>query len=142
MRTRWGRQVLVAALLATTLGAPPARAGLWEDAGWGSLSVLSNLGYMPAKLLYATFGAMTGGMAYGLTLGDSQTATTIWETSMGGNYVLTPRMLQGQDPIAFAGTPTGGGSTSTTALEPRGDQGQQVGSGSGSGLQEQPLGGS
>jgi hypothetical protein len=140
MRTRWGRQVLVAALLATTLGARPARAGLWEDSGWGALSVLGNLGYMPAKLVYATFGGITGGLAYGLTLGDSQTAMVIWETSMGGNYVLTPRMLQGQDPIAFAGTPTGGGSTA--ALEPRGDQGQQVGSGSGGGLQEQQLGGS
>jgi hypothetical protein len=98
------RSLAGALVLATTLGgAAPARAEFLEDAGWGALTVFANLGYMPAKLMYAAFGGMTGGLAYALTAGDYQTAETIWDTSMGGTYALTPRMLQGEDPIAFAG---------------------------------------
>ena len=121
-------------------GASVARADQWEDAGWGALSVGANLGYMPAKLLYATFGAMTGGLAYGLTLGNSQVADTIWWTSMGGTYVLTPRMLQGQDEIAFAGRPFD--EPSAGIGETPIQDGQQLGAGSSTGLQEQRLGGS
>jgi hypothetical protein len=97
-----------------------------EDAGWGGLTVLTNVLYMPAKLVYATLGGVTGGLAYGLTLGDMQTAETVWVTSMGGNYVVTPRMLQGEDPIAFSGTP---GSESTDTSTTQG------------GIDEQPLSG-
>ena len=35
-----------------------------------------------------------------------QTAETVWVTSMGGTYVITPPMLRGEEPIAFAGTPS------------------------------------
>jgi hypothetical protein len=86
-------------------GATPAHAGFLDDAGWGTLTVLSNALYMPAKLVYATLGGITGGLAYALTLGDSQTAETVWVTSMGGNYVITPGMLRGEEAIAFSGTP-------------------------------------
>ena len=44
---------MFAASLAT---APSARADFLEEAGWGSLTVLSNLGYMPAKILYSSLG--------------------------------------------------------------------------------------
>ena len=102
-----GALVLVAALAA----ARPARAGYLEDAGWGSLTVLSNVLYMPAKLCYATLGGLTGGLAFALTGGDLQPAEKVWVTSMGGTYVLTPSMLQGQEPIAFSGTPAESGTT-------------------------------
>ena len=110
-------------------GATPAHAGFLEDAGWGTLTVLSNVLYMPAKLVYATLGGVTGGLAYALTGGDSQTAETVWVTSMGGNYVVTPNMLRGQDEIAFSGTP----SSTSTALD-SGD--------SAPALEENQLGGS
>jgi hypothetical protein len=129
----WRRSIAAAALVAGLVAAPPAHAGYLEDAGWGSLTVLSNIVYMPAKLVYATLGGITGGLALGLTAGDMQTAETIWVTSMGGNYVITPRMLQGEDPVAFSGTPGGG----TTIDEPAPDMNAQ-----GGGLEEQPLGGS
>ena len=85
--------------------AQPARAGFLEDAGWGSLTVLSNVVYMPVKLIYATLGGLTGGIALGLTGGDLDVAETIWITSLGGNYVLTPGMLRGEESISIAGTP-------------------------------------
>jgi hypothetical protein len=127
----WRRSIAASALVAGLVAVPPAHAGYLEDAGWGSLTVLSNVVYMPAKLVYATLGGITGGLALGLTAGDMQTAETIWVTSMGGNYVITPRMLQGEDPVAFSGTPGG-----TTTEEPPPDMNAQRG------LEEQPLGGS
>ena len=117
MRRMRGLQGLAGALaLAATLGtAGQARAEFPEDAGWGALTVLANVGYMPAKLVYSMMGGFTGGLAYGLTLGDYQTAETIWSTSMGGTYVLTPRMLQGDDAIAFTGTPGADATATATA---------------------------
>jgi len=108
----WRGSLGALAVLTALATARPAEAGYLEDAGWGSLTVLSNVVYMPAKLCYATLGGLTGGLAFALTAGDLQTAETVWVTTMGGTYVVTPGMLQGQDPIAFSGTPSG---TSTTA---------------------------
>ena len=106
MRMRGWRGVVAAAVLAASLGsAQPARAGFLEDAGWGTLTVLSNVVYMPAKLIYATLGGLTGGLALGLTGGDLDVAETIWVTSLGGTYVLTPPMLRGEETISIAGTP-------------------------------------
>lgn len=121
----WRGFVLAAAMVAALATARPARAGYLEDAGWGALTVLSNVVYMPAKLVYATIGGITGGLALGLTGGDMDTAETVWVTTMGGTYVITPRMLQGEDSIAFAGTP------SSDVPEDNGT----------ANLQEQPLGG-
>src|SRR2546422_5487613 len=118
-----GALVLVTALAA----ARPVRAGYLEDAGWGSLTVLSNVVYMPAKLCSATLGGLTGGLAFGLMGGDLQTAETVWVTSMGGTYVITPSMLQGQEPIVFTGTPSGSGSGTTADTRS---------------VEERPLGGS
>jgi hypothetical protein len=92
-------------LVAGIGGATPAHAGFLDDAGWGTLTILSNVLYMPAKLVYATLGGITGGLAFALTGGDTQTAETVWVTSMGGNYVVTPSMLRGEESIAFSGTP-------------------------------------
>ena len=108
----WRGSLGALAVLTALATAQPAEAGYLEDAGWGSLTVLSNVVYMPAKLCYATLGGLTGGLAFALTAGDLQTAETVWVTTMGGTYVVTPGMLQGQEPIAFSGTPSG---TSTTA---------------------------
>jgi hypothetical protein len=77
----------------------------WSTVGWGVLTGLANVVYVPAKLVYATLGGVTGGMALGLTGGDTKTAESIWEPSLFGNYFLTPSMVQGQEPFSFAGSP-------------------------------------
>jgi len=101
----WGLWLGAAVFLSGVSTAVPARAEFLEDAGWGALTVLSNFGYMPLKLVYSTLGGVTGGLAWACTGGSMETAQNIWVTSMGGTYVLTPNMLKGQEPIAFAGTP-------------------------------------
>ena len=98
------RLLVAAAVVAASLGMPrAARAEYQDEAGWGVLSVIANVGYMPAKTIYALMGGLTGGLAYVCTGGSYDTASTIWEMSLGGTYALTPRMLRGEDRIAFAG---------------------------------------
>ena len=126
---KMGRTVVAAFVLAASLAtARPARAEFLEDAGWGLLTVLGNLVYMPAKVTYAAIGGLTGGLAFAVTGGSLDTAETVWVTSMGGTYALTPPMIRGEESIAFAGVP----GPATTA-----DAGD-----SGGGLQEHQIGGS
>jgi hypothetical protein len=77
----------------------------WSTVGWGALTGLSNLLYVPAKLVYAGVGGLTGGLALGLTGGDMNTAQAIWEPSLRGDYFLTPGMIQGEESFSFAGAP-------------------------------------
>jgi hypothetical protein len=96
-----------AAAVVVTLGTSGvARAEEYpESAGWGALAVIANIGYMPVKTIYALVGGLTGGFAYACTGGSYETASSIWEMSLGGTYVLTPSMIRGEDPIYFAGGP-------------------------------------
>jgi len=116
------RTLVVAAALAATLGAP--RAVLAEDypnqAGWGALAVLSNVGYMPAKSIYALTGGLTGGIAYVCTAGNYDTARNIWEMSLGGTWALSPAMVRGDESIYFAGGPSSSqaATASDSALAP------------------------
>jgi hypothetical protein len=97
----WKSALAAAALAVAT--AAPARAGTWDSAGWGLLTVLANFVYMPGKIVYATVGSLTGGLAWVCTGGNVDPANTIWTNAVDGTYVLTPRMLQGEDDIAFIG---------------------------------------
>lgn len=99
----WKMLVSAATFAATVGSVSAARAEFLEDAGWGSLTVLSNVAYMPAKLLYSSLGGLTGGLAYGLTGGDLDVADKVWVPSMGGTYVITPEMLRGEKEVVFIG---------------------------------------
>lgn len=75
----------------------------WPGAGYGVGALLCNVVYIPAKLVYALLGGIVGGGTYLLTAGNIQTANTVWRSSLGGDYVVTPQMLAGQQPINFSG---------------------------------------
>src|SRR6185369_1009397 len=96
---RWVGGGLFALLLTT-----PALAGggFSEDAGMGTATVLANVIYMPTKLVYATLGGITGGFAYLLTGANYEVAERVWTPSLGGNYVLVPEQLRGNQPIYFS----------------------------------------
>jgi len=128
--------VAAAAVLCSTLvwSRPAAAESSYENAGWGVLTVLTNVVYMPAKMTYAALGGLTGGLALGLTGGDMQVAENVWTASLGGTYVVTPRMLRGEDSIAFAGSP--GGDTTADTTTP----GAPIDPSGAPGLQEQNLG--
>jgi len=84
---------------------PPAASdsSYWSTAGYGTLAVVANLFYMPAKMVYAIVGLPIGGLAYLLTVGDEVTAQKIWSPSLGGTYVISPAMLRSEEPILFSG---------------------------------------
>jgi hypothetical protein len=104
-----GRSVrVVAVILSLTilLGARPAAAeeeGFFGDVGIGLGTALVNVLYIPAKFTYATVGSLIGGLAWVLTLGDTDTAMGVWEPTLGGSYVVTPSMLRGDEPVEFSG---------------------------------------
>ncbi len=67
--------------------------------GSGALSLL----YTPIKVTYAVLGGFFGGFAYILTGGNAETATSIWDSSLGGTYVIQPEHLRGDQSILFMG---------------------------------------
>ena len=83
---------------------PEQSAGVnWKGVGVGAGTVVGNLIYMPAKLLYGVGGGIVGGAGYLLTGGNKQVSDTIWRSSLGGDYVLTPDMVAGKQPVHFSG---------------------------------------
>src|ERR1700676_5520902 len=86
----------------------------WPGAGYGAGALLCNVLYIPAKLVYAILGGLVGGGTFLITAGNQQAANTVWRSALGGDYVVTPQMLAGQQPINFSG-PT---DTPPTAAEP------------------------
>lgn len=100
----WALAVVVTAGLAV-----PAAAGAEEirqagrDAGIGLATVVANVFYIPAKVVYAAVGGVTGGLTYALTAGNTDAAQKVWVASGGGDYVLSPAQLQGREKIHFSG---------------------------------------
>jgi len=66
-------------------------------------TVLANVVYVPAKVVFAGLGAATSGVAYVVTLGRTPASNSIWNASVNGDYVLTPRMIDGDQPVRFVG---------------------------------------
>ncbi|MBV8054108.1 MAG: hypothetical protein JO071_02575 [Deltaproteobacteria bacterium] len=84
--------------------AQPSNGGVnWKGVGIGAGAVVCNLAYVPAKLIYGILGGIAGGAGYALTGGNKQVADSIWRSSLGGDYVLTPEMMSGKKPIYFSG---------------------------------------
>jgi hypothetical protein len=75
----------------------------WKSVGTGVGAVASNVLYVPAKLVYGALGGIAGGAGYALTGGDERVADTIWRSSLGGDYVITPEMVSGEEPVHFSG---------------------------------------
>ncbi|HEY6298181.1 MAG TPA: hypothetical protein VIW95_00945 [Candidatus Binatus sp.] len=104
----------VGAPAATQVPQPQDNSVNWPGAGYGAGALLCNVLYIPAKLVYALLGGIVGGGTYLITAGNQQAANTVWRSALGGDYVVTPQMLAGQQPINFSG-PT---DTPPTAPEP------------------------
>lgn len=105
-----GRRIVAALALGAVLGMTAVPAFAEEknrfatDFGLGVGAFFTNLVYMPVKFVYATLGGITGGFAYVLTGFNFDIAKGIWVPSTGGDYVITPSMLRGDQPIYFSGT--------------------------------------
>jgi hypothetical protein len=75
----------------------------WKGVGTSVGAVASNVLYVPAKLVYGTLGGIGGAAGYALTGGNTRVSDTIWRSSLGGDYIITPKMLTGEEPVHFTG---------------------------------------
>jgi hypothetical protein len=82
---------------------PPDNEVTWKSVGSGVGAAASNVLYVPAKLVYGTLGGIAGGAGYALTGGNQRVADTIWRSSLGGDYIITPDMVAGKQPLHFTG---------------------------------------
>ena len=74
-----------------------------QEAGYGVGAALASIFYIPAKVTYAGFGLLTGGLGYLFSGGRADVANNIIYPAVRGNYVVTPNHLKGTDPIYFVG---------------------------------------
>jgi hypothetical protein len=89
----------------------------WTDPGVGVSAIIGNFFYVPSKLAYVVIGGIAGGAAYLITGMNPRPANRIWRSSLGGDYVLTPEMITGEEPIHFMGPVSSERATHTAAAE-------------------------
>ena len=108
------RARIAALVLAIAIGLAPAavhaqEAETFGDAGVGAGSALSTIVYGPVKLAFAITGLVIGPFAWALSGGDSDVMWRVVDTSVRGDYVVTPAHLRGEQPLEFFGrSPTSG----------------------------------
>jgi hypothetical protein len=73
--------------------------------GLGTVSVIMTFPYGIGKLVFATVGGIIGGFTYLFSAGNEKAAQAVWDTTMRGTYVITPRHLTGEEPVRFFGLP-------------------------------------
>ena len=73
--------------------------------GIGAASYLLTVPYGALKVVFATLGAVFGGMTYIFSAGNTRAAKAVWYTSLRGTYVIGPEHLKGHQAIRFFGTP-------------------------------------
>jgi hypothetical protein len=102
--------VLLTAILAVSLTLAPAAASASDDDrntaavfGLGLGTAVLNLGYGPAKALFAAFGSVTGGLAWVFTGGNREVARAIVQSSVRGDYSIRPENLTMEEPLVFVG---------------------------------------
>ena len=67
------------------LQAPREEPGPAASFGWGMAAVGTNIGYMPAKMLYALGGGLVGLLAWGVTAGNDDVAMGVLQPALGGH---------------------------------------------------------
>jgi hypothetical protein len=86
-----------------------------EEAGYGAGAAVASFFYIPAKVMYAGFGLLTGGVGYVLSGGNAGVANNIIYPAVRGNYLVTPSNLKGTEPLYFVGAPPPSPETSPRA---------------------------
>lgn len=83
----------------------PAEDSVGEEAGYGVGAAVASVFYIPAKVVYAGFGLLAGGLGYVVSGGRADVANNIIYPAVRGNYVVTPSNLKGTEPLYFVGAP-------------------------------------
>jgi hypothetical protein len=80
---------------------------LAADAGLGVASFICSVPYGAIKVATAILGGVIGGFTYVLSGLDKRAADSVWYTTMGGDYIVTPDHLRGNRGLSFTGVPPG-----------------------------------
>ncbi len=67
-------------------------------------AALCTLVYSPVKVAYAAGGLVVSSLAWMWTMGDTSVAGPIYQSAVGGDYVVTPAHLDGQLDLHFNGS--------------------------------------
>ncbi len=88
-----------------TLRPPKAakRPFTWSTLGYGTIAAGENVVYVPAKLAYAGVGIFVGAASWAVAGGKPKLAKRVWKLALGGDYMITPSMVEGTEPIEFSG---------------------------------------
>lgn len=76
---------------------PPSEWGI-SAAAW-----VLTVPYGAAKVAYAIVGGAVGVLTFAFSGGNKDAAMSVWTTSMGGNYIITPDHLKGREPLRLTG---------------------------------------
>jgi hypothetical protein len=66
-------------------------------------AVAADILYVPAKVVFAGLGAVTAGVTYLVTVGNQDASSAVWNSAVNGTYVITPRHIEGKEPVHFIG---------------------------------------
>jgi len=90
--------------LAPGLAAAESEAiGTSKEGGMGATAAIASLVYSPIKLVFATGGLISTGLAWMFSGGDSEVASTVLTRSVRGSYVITPAIIRGDEELEFVG---------------------------------------
>jgi len=73
------------------------------EGGLGTFAAITSVAYVPLKLVYAVGGLVVGSLAYLWTGGDSQVTDPIFQMALGGDYVVSPEHLAGNQSFELTG---------------------------------------
>lgn len=100
---RFRAYLLVAILALTVVPGTATAETAANEAGIGVVSALASLIYGPTKIVYASLGLVFGGLAWGLSGGDSDVLSAVVTPAVRGDYVITPSHMRGERQIEFMG---------------------------------------
>jgi hypothetical protein len=67
-------------------------------------AVAADVIYVPVKVVFAALGMVTAGMTYIVTAGNTEASSAVWDATARGTYVITPRHIEGKEPVHFIGS--------------------------------------
>jgi hypothetical protein len=121
LRTRLGAAALIASAALISTSCAPLIIGAAAGAAGGAVTssterrhhsfgvyagtVAANAVYFPAKVIFAAGGALTSGLTYIFTLGQTTASQSVWDSAVIGDYLVTPDMIEGRSKIHFVGEP-------------------------------------
>lgn len=122
LRTTGRLRAIVLACILGIFSQPSVAAadGMATEGGLGAVAAISSLIYGPIKITYCVLGVVFGGMAYGLSGGDSDVLDAVITPAVRGDYVITPSVIRGERSLEFIGRDPDYRRMSVAALPPPG----------------------